>query len=763
VFANHVGRIDNLTRRFGKSPELKGIRFTLLFFFCNFFCSVYLFAASISGIVTESETLEPLAHVNIFLANTDQGCASDYNGYFFIGGIEPGKYQLVASHIGYEVHQEWIDIKAGERRFLEIQLKPLPVPIDTVSVIGERRFAEELESDILHINSIELNIAPKLGEPDLFRVIETYPGVTTVNDYNMGLYIRGGNSDQNLILLDGMPIYNPFHLIGIFSTFDESAIQSAEVSKSKIEPIYGNCLSSVIDINVRDGTSAEHAGYVNLSFLSSKIRAEGPLPFGSYLFTVHRTYADLFVNTLHKVKVLSPEIKLPYYFVDGIGKVVVKPGQRNRLEITSYLGRDLYDMNVINDDSSSGKYIWQNAALGLNFFTIISTQLVFHLRGSISRFRAQWLPADTTDPEQIDNVFTGKTINAYFKLESPFLGQINVGGELSAHNYYLETEGFSYEPIYLEKNESQENSTFISINRQFGVLFDIGGGLRLTYFSIQDTLTFSPQLSFGWKITPAHEVQLHWGKYHQDLLTIGTEEIILSMFDAWVTVPENLPVMSADQYTLSYKWNIHRNLGLDVALYHKYFSHLIEYNTTKYSALDPDFVGGTGTANGLEILLKGNIKKIQGWLSYSYSQVKKTVNGINYPPKYDRPHDLDLVLNYQLSSKWSLGSRFVYHSGTPFTKIIGYIRQPLYEDFLSGSFAREVEIYGKRNAWRYPAYHRLDLNFIKRFEWKSHPMEFYIDLANVYARLNVLAYSEDGDTWIQMPPLATVGIRGKLW
>ena len=748
------------TGRVSKSSYVNGIRFILIFFFWNLFCSEHLFAAGISGTVKITESLEPLTGVNVFLANTNLGCSSDPNGYFAITGIEPGKYQLIASHIGFGVYQEFVEIKDGDRLFIDIRLQPLSVLGDTVSVFGERRFRHELESDLLNISTIELNLAPKLGEPDLFRVIETYPGVTTVNDYNMGLHIRGGNSDQNLILLDGMPIYNPFHLVGIFSTFDESAIQSANVSKSGIEPIYGNRLSSVIDVNVRDGTAAEHAGYVNLSFLSSKIRAEGPLPFGSYLITVRRTYADLFVNTISKL--ISSDLKLPYYFIDGMGKVVIKPGNRNRLEITSYLGRDVYDLAAIDENPRLGIYTWQNSAFGLNYSAIISPDISFYLRTSTSQFRAQYLPADTTS-ESIDNVFNGKTVNAYFKLENRLVGQIILGGEYCPHDYYLKTKGFSYQQIYFEKNKSFENSIFFNIYRQFGALINVSGGCRVTHFSLQDTLIYSPQVSCGWKISPSQEIQLHWGKYHQDLMTIGTEEIILSMFDAWVTVPEDLPVMAAEQYALSYKWDIYRNVGLDVALYHKRLNHLVEYNTTKFSAIDPDFVSGTGRADGLELLLKGNFRKLQGWLSYSYSQVNKTVNGISYPPKYDRPHDLDLVLNYRLSEKWNVGTRFIYHTGTPFTKIIGYIRQPTYDEFQSNSYPMEFAVYGERNAWRYPAYHRLDLNFIKKFSWKTRPMEFYIDVTNIYARLNVLAYSEDGDTWIQMPPLATVGIRGKLW
>lgn len=138
--------------------------------------------------------MEPLAYVNIFLASTDQGCSSDLNGYYSIIGIIPGRYQLIASHIGYETFKIWADLNPGAKHFIEIRLKSLPVVIDTVLVIGMRRFGREIESDKILIGKSDLRIAPKLGEPDLFRVIETFPGVVTVNDYNMGLYIRGGNS-----------------------------------------------------------------------------------------------------------------------------------------------------------------------------------------------------------------------------------------------------------------------------------------------------------------------------------------------------------------------------------------------------------------------------------------------------------------------------------------------------------------------------------------------------------------------------------------
>jgi len=717
---------------------------------------------SVFGIVKAAGTLEPLAYVNVFLADTDLGCSSDRNGYFTLTGIAPGDYRLFATHIGFAAFKDSIKIRPGAKLFVEISLKQSAVAGDTVSVTGTRRYQSGLESDQIMLGESELNIAPRLGEPDLFRVIETFPGVTTVNDYNMGLYIRGGNADQNLILLDGMPIYNPFHLSGLFSTFDEEAIQWSTVSKSGIDPVYGNRLSSVIDINIRDGTAGEHAGYANVSFLSAKLRAEGPHPFGTYLFTIRRTYADKFVDLLHKWKILASDMKLPYYFVDGMGKIVIKPGDRQRLEITSYLGRDLYDMSVLDDNPGLGQYIWQNSATGMNYTAVLSPQLAFHLRGSFSRFEAQWLQPDTANSERIDNVFTGNTLNAFFKFDNPQIGQVKLGAEYCFHRYHLQTKGFTYQPLDFNEDESRENSIFADVYRPLGALLYVRGGIRMTHFSLQDTLTFSPQFSCGVKISPKQEIQLHWGRYHQDLITIGTEEVILSMFDAWVTVPQYFPVMACTQYALSYQCEIRRHLELNASVFHKYFSNLVEYNTTKFSTLDPDFVNGTGMASGLELSLRGVLGPFQGWLSYTLSQVRKEVNGVRYPPKYDKPHDLDLVVNCRLSKKWSMGGRFVLSSGTPFTKIIAYSHQP----FLSATNVigcNEFPIYSERNAWRLPVYHRLDINFIKRFCMFSRPMEFYIDVANVYARLNVLAYTRDRQTWIQMPPLATLGIRGKLW
>ena len=213
-----------------------------------------------------------------------------------------------------------MNVQTGKNIFLNISLERSAVQGKEVQVYGNQDEIGVI-SDI-NLSKKEIQYTPSIGEPDLFRTLVSYPGVTKSNDFNLGLYIRGGNRDQNLILLDGIPIQSPYHLSGIFSTFDANVIQNSEFSKIVDDSKYGNRLSSILSINTRDGDIDEHKGYVNISLLSSKIRAEGPWKYGSYMFSLRRTYADLVFNSISTV--VGAKYRLPYHFTDGMGKLVLR-------------------------------------------------------------------------------------------------------------------------------------------------------------------------------------------------------------------------------------------------------------------------------------------------------------------------------------------------------------------------------------------------------------------------------------------------------
>ncbi len=278
----------------------------------------------IEGTILQQNTLESLENANIFLEENHRGTSSDKNGFFSIHKINPGTYTLIATHIGFKPWKQEIQIIEDNPVILEIKLIPTTIEWDSIEVSMNRNQKELLQGQH-RLSSQFIRRIPSAGEPDLLRALQTLPGVTSTNDFNVGFYVRGGNRDQNLLLLDDMPIFNPFHMSGIFSTFDPDAVQSVDFQKGGLHPEYGNHLSSVININLRDGKANKKSLYTNVSLMSSRFRWEGPIKKGSYMVSIRRTYIDLILDVLRFIKVFPPEIVLPYNFIDGIGKLGEAP------------------------------------------------------------------------------------------------------------------------------------------------------------------------------------------------------------------------------------------------------------------------------------------------------------------------------------------------------------------------------------------------------------------------------------------------------
>lgn len=746
------------------------ISYTIIYYLLRSILFIYLGlnallaqSAAIQGIIVESQTKEPLPNANIFLDNTDYGSVSNHNGFFAINQIPVGRYTFIVKHIGYRKYQKTFELKPNESLTLEIGLEKQLIPMDSV-IVSATLDQPVFKNSRHYLTSSQIRVAPAIGEPDLIRTIQNLPGITTTNDYNLGFFVRGGNRDQNLILLDNIQIFNPFHLLGIFSTFDTDAIQGAEMIKSGIDPVYGNHLSSVLDVKLRDGKADKRTLAINVSLLSAKVRIEGPQPWGSYMFTIRRTYLDLILDLFRSVNILPDEIVLPYNFVDGIGKVVFKTSPRSRIQITSYWGNDTYDLTKLDMEDTQNKLTWGNRALGISFDRQLSPKYLFHSSVTYSEFYSKWLPTDTLSVIRINNRISYNQLKAYMQRSTSSLGKIRFGVELKPYSFYFRIKGLSYTSLRMDDISTGEYSVFGSASQLLSNKFRITLGNRMTYFSYHGKTTYSPQMALIILVSPQLTFTLNWGRYHQGIMTIGNEEVILTMFEAWLPTPKNLGIMSSEHSVVSIRWRNANGLDISVETYHKSFSDLIEYNMKKYSAEEPDFVRGSGLSRGLELLLRKSSGRILTLVSYTLSSSEKTIQDITYNPRFDRTHDLNLLFQVRISRKWQMGTRFVYQTGSPFTRIIGYYSQnlPPYDNENVYSELDEIPIYGSRNSFRFPDYHRLDLNFIRSFTYKGRAMEFYIDLINIYGRLNVLRYNEENDVEIQIPPLLTFGLRTKI-
>ncbi len=719
-----------------------------------FLASVFLSAAGIRGVVYHQDTHESLENVNLYLDGTGIGAISDRNGFFGFSDLPAGHYILKARHIGFASWSLSLELSENQIVTLEIPLKPAAVKLDSVIVSASMNSSgNSLGQDYL-TSTLMLRL-PSVGEPDVLRALQTLPGIVPTNDFNTGFYVRGGNRDQNLILMDDIPVFNPYHLLGIFSTFDPDAIQSVVIQKGNIQPEYGNHLSSVVNINLRDGKASAKSIGVNASLVSTRIRAEGPLTKGSYMVTLRRTYLDWIVDGLRTLHILPESIVLPYHFMDGVGKVIYRPTPTSKLRLSTYFGTDVYDLSKLDQDTTENKLIWNNRAVGLAYDAQISPQFRFHTSLSFSRFNTRWLPTDTVSTIQINNAIRLWQLKSF--ISRRFFGDyvLQVGIEPQFYVLDFDITGLSYTPLHLGRDVFTEQSAFI---RGRVPVFNYGNidlGDRFTYFQYQDVFRHSPSARLSVSLPGDARLTLGWNRTNQGIMTVGNEEVLLTMFEAWLPIPKDLGVMTADQVSIGVSRTPMTGLTMGVEIYDRTFRRIVEFNTQKYTPEEPDFVNGTGHARGMELYFRKDFGPVHTLLAYTLSKTKKTIQGLTYTPRFDRTHDLSIYIRHPLGHAWRLGWRFVYQTGTPYTPVEGY-----YTQYLPPNVGmQEVPLYGKRNSHRLPDYHRLDLNFSREVTIRGKTFTLYLDWINIYGRLNILRYDSINNAEIQMPPLITIGFK----
>lgn len=719
-----------------------------------FLASVFLSAAGIRGVVYHRDTHESMENVNLNLVGTGIGAISDRNGFFGFSDLPAGHYILKARHIGFASWSLSLELSEHEIVTLEIPLKPAAVKLDSVIVSAPMNSpGNSLGQDYL-TSTLMLRL-PSVGEPDVLRAIQTLPGIVPTNDFNTGFYVRGGNRDQNLILMDDIPVFNPYHLLGIFSTFDPDAIQSVVIQKGNIQPEYGNHLSSVVNINLRDGKASAKSINVNASLVSTRIRGEGPLNKGSYMVTLRRTYLDWIVDGLRALQLLPESIVLPYHFMDGVGKVIYRPTPTSKLRLSTYFGTDVYDLSKLDQDTTENKLIWNNRAVGLAYDAQLSPQFRFHASLSFSRFNTQWLPTDTVSTIQINNAIRLWQLKSFItrRFSGDYVLQIGIEPQF----YVLEFDiaGLSYTPLHLGRDVFTEQSAFIRAKVPVSTVGQMEVGDRFTYFQYQDVFRHSPSARLSVSLPGDARLTLGWNRTNQGIMTVGNEEVLLTMFEAWLPIPKDLSVMTADQVSIGVARTPVTGLTMGAEIYDRTFRRIVEFNTQKYTPEEPDFVAGTGQSRGMELYFRKDYGPVRTLLAYTLSKTKKTIQGLTYTPRFDRTHDLSIYIRHPLGHAWRLGWRFVYQTGTPYTAVEGFYTQYLPPNVIM----QEVPLYGKRNSRRLPDYHRLDMNLSREVTIRGKTFTLYLDWINIYGRLNILRYDSINNAEIQMPPLITIGFK----
>jgi hypothetical protein len=686
---------------------------------------------SVSGTVKDKKNGELLIGVSVKVSEdpTINVVANEYG--FYSLSLPEGNYTIIISNPGYKDFEQ--QIKVDQNIKLDLPLLPAEAAtksIDEVVITGIKKdknlTSAQMGAETLSIKNIE-KLPVLFGEKDVMKTIQLLPGIKSNGEGSSGFSVRGGATDQNLILLDEAPVYNASHLLGFFSTFNSDALKDASIIKGNSPAQYGGRLSSVLDVKMKDGNNKDYNINGGIGLISSRLSVEGPIQKekSSFIVSGRRTYADLFLKTNKDYK----DNKL--YFYDLNLKANYQINENNRIYLSGYFGRDVLGLgDTFNTD-------WGNTTATLRWNSIISSKLFSNTSFIYSNYDYKIsLKNDDTvfdlnskirdwNLKQDFTWFAGNKHSVRFGLQSIYhtLTPSSASGTT--------VSSFPRNPRY-----SWENAVYINDDYKATEKLTINYGLRLSMFSVLGGDTFNtyengiltdskflekgkfgktytnlePRISANYRINEVSSVKGGYSRNTQNLHLLSNSNSG-NPTDQWIGSSYTVKPEIADQISLGYSRNFNNNnYELNAEIYYKDMKNQIDFKNGAQIGFDTgadvesELLFGKGRAYGLELIAKKKSGKLTGWISYTLSKTERKINGINnnewYNARMDKTHDLSIVATYQLNPKWSFSGLFVYSTGNAVTFPTGK-----YE--LNG---QTIFQYSNRNADRMPAYHRMDLS-----------------------------------------------------
>lgn len=721
---------------------------------------VILFNAygSVSGFVADASNGERLVYTNIYLKNSTLGSATNDKGYYIIHKIPQGSYEIVFSYVGYESITREIFVEENKNLTLNVELKPSLIEVEEVTVSAERtRFERTVEVSHIMFTPREITSVPRLFEGDLIKTVQLMPGVVTMHDLSNKLHVRGGSPDENLVLLDGITVYNPStHLGGLFSTFNPDAVGYAELYAGGFPAQYGDRLSSVLSVNTKEGNSKEYTGAVSIGLITSRLLLEGPIPRGNFIISARRSYFDALVWLYDKFR--SDDVSLPYYFYDFIAKVNFNPSQENRFAIAGLASTDILSFQELEADVAEEKIDleWGNRGLSLRWRRVFTPQFYGEIIGAWSNFLTHLRYEDLSDTAENLNLYED-IIDYTIKCDFDYFWDENLTMEfgIEGKNSHIGYNWDFVEELFFEtEHDMNVLATYIQ-SKLYLVpnILSIQVGLRPIFYGEGNRFVLDPRFGIKYLVKPNTAVNFAVGKYSQFLLTINSQESYFSVFDFWRPVDATQEIPTSYHAIAGFEqWFDEKTKFTIEPYYKKYYNLLIPTEDDIFFSTPTESLQlGEGYAVGVDLFLKKTLKDVFGWISYSLSFTKRKFQGNYYSPRYDRRHNLNIVFGFTiprsipLVRNGTLSARLYFATGLPYAQDLARYR---YYFWNPGGIATDYEwatISGARDAYRLPLSHRLDIHLEKNMRIFGLEGSWYVDVINVYNRKNIAFYTVDYD------------------
>jgi len=712
---------------------------------------------TIKGYIYDKQSTESLIGASI--VDTKSGIGTTTNEYgFFSMTLLAGEYNLQASYIGYQSNIN--EIKLSKNIQIDFNLSSDAVLEEIV--ISDSEFTKEkhTQSQMSQINIPvkQLSAMPVImGEEDIMKSIQLLPGIKSGTEGTSGIFVRGGSPDQNLILLDGVPVYNPAHALGIFSVFNSDALKSVSVTKGGFPARYGGRLSSVIDVRMKEGNLNEWHGDVSLGLISSKLSLSGPLVEDkvSILFSGRRTYADILAKLFlpdDPDQTVDPSL----FFHDLNGKIQYKINAKHRIYLSGYFGKDKFGATFTDQTSKQKSLInWGNKISALRWNFEISDKLFANTTLTYSDYE---ITTENFDENLIDESLTtsnyssgitdyGLKIDFDFSPTPKHYLKFGAGATRHAYNpgitqnEQIDNDSETGTGLKIAEIDAVETDVYIEDDIKLGK-FSTNIGLHFSSFDVQTKVHYSlqPRLSANYLLTANTSLKGSFSTMTQ-FINLLTSEAINLPSDVWVPATNIIEPQQSWQAALGVA-GILNNFTWEIEAYYKKMDNVLSYEEgASFIDRNPQnwedqITQGKNDAYGMEFFLQKQSGDLTGWISYTLSwsnrQFEELNNNIAFPHRFDRRHDISTVLSYAVSKKIRISANWIYQTGNAVTipqfQQVGFIPRT--------DFINVIENGGNKNSFRMSPVHRLDCSITFNKKKKNYERSWVISLYNAYYRKN---------------------------
>ncbi|MDE3056947.1 MAG: TonB-dependent receptor [Bacteroidota bacterium] len=719
---------------------------------------------TIQGSVVDSASGERIPYATVMIAGTKIGAVADVNGYFILRNVSPYDVKLQVSTVGYREKTFDIGNISGTSRTLRLELAEAPKALPGVTVTGERLVGPggNVSTKIITAGELQKNVG--VFKNDVVQYVTQLPGVVTVSGITSQYFVRGGGADENLVMIDGMPVYNLSHAFGLFSFVDPLIVKVANFSTGGFGAQYGGRLSSVFDIQTIDGDNRHYKAAGTFDLLSSDVQVTGPIISGASSFVIFFR-RPLYQNALNKFYSLG----LPFDFYDGFAKATTDLSGTGHISAEFLTSAD----NIKSQDQAQPDFTWGNVSGAVSGNYLFGDQ--FNLQGEVaySSYKAEQLPKASAalyhQFTQISTPSLSGSITSYFESGS----EVNLGLLFSFPTYT-----YSFTNTYgsvISQSESQvEPNVWTTYTFKNGGDLSFEAGVRADLQRMFTKISGSgygyfaePRLSVSYKIDEPVSVYAAYGMYHQRLIDLNDENLVFTPFEVVAALPDDLGDEAASQYILGVSLSPDILSSIKAEAYYKDFSRLLQVNRDKVYSYEPDFFVGTGRAYGFDLSFKYDIEQWYVEGSYSFGKTSRSFDGLAFYPRYDLRHQLQATTGWQPVDNMWLRARWKFTSGLPYTPINGFFGAVQFDPFnlpgYTGQPLYSQVLFGDLNTARLPGFQSLDLSASYDVKWDWMHFALQGTVINAYNNKNVFYINNvTGSVVYQLPTIFNVSLGWSL-